>query len=121
MKKIVFRYFIDFVDGQEKWLNKMASQGYRLTKCGKVRYVFEACRPGEYQYAVDFVAEKGNKASRDYRAFIDSLGYRTFNKNININLSFGKMRWRPWAKGTGQLATNPGAFNNREEKRRDSL
>lgn len=111
MKKIVFRYFIDFMDGQEQWLNRMANQGYRLAKCGKAWYVFETCQPGEYQYAVDFVADKGNKASRDYRAFIEGLGYRTFYKNINLNFSFGKMKWRPWAKGAGQLATTPGAFN----------
>ncbi len=30
MSKIVFRYFFDFLNSQEKWLNRMAKDGYRL-------------------------------------------------------------------------------------------
>lgn len=111
MRKTVFRYFFDFLDGQEKWLNQMAAQGYRLIKCGKAWYTFETCQPGEYQYAVDFVADKGYKDSRDYRAFLESMGYRTFYKNINLNFSIGKVKWRPWAKASGQITTSPGTFN----------
>jgi len=111
MTKTVFRYFFDFIEGQEKWLNKMAKKGYRLKKCGKMVYVFESCRPDEYDYAVEFVADKSYVESKNYRQFLESMGFRTFTKNINLNFSFGKARWRPYAKGMGQVATSPGGFN----------
>jgi len=111
MTKTVFCYFFDFVDGQEKWLNKMAEKGYRLKKCGKAWYTFERCQPSEYEYAVEFVADKSYRSIEDYKVFIESMGYRTFAKNINLNFSFGKVKWRPWAKGMGQIATSPGSFN----------
>jgi len=111
MTKTVFRYFFDFIEGQEKWLNKMAKKGYRLKKCGKMVYVFESCRPDEYDYAVEFVADKSYVESKNYRQFLESMGFRTVTKNINLNFSFGKARWRPYAKGMGQVATSPGGFN----------
>ena len=122
MTKTVYRYFFDFVEGQEKWLNHMAAKGYRLVRCGKVRYDFERCRPGEYEYAVDFVGDKPWTKINDYKSFLESLGYRTFSKNANWNLNLVKARWRPWAKGMGQLATSPGGFNKElliVEKQRD--
>lgn len=44
MSKTVFRYFFDFLDGQEKWLNKMAARGYRLKKCGEDELHFRRVR-----------------------------------------------------------------------------
>ena len=32
-------------------------------------------------------------------------------KNINLNHSIGKVRWRPFAGKYGQIATSPGNFN----------
>lgn len=122
MTKRVFRYFFDFVDGQEKWLNLMAEKGYRLKKCGTLFYEFENCSPGEYEYAVEFVADKSYWKSKEYREFIESTGLRTFTKNINVNFVIGKVKWRPWAKGMGQLATSPGSFNKElliVEKKKD--
>lgn len=111
MTKTVFRYFFDFMDGQEKWLNKMASRGYRLKKCGVLAYVFESCSPDEYEYAVDYVADKSYKEAQEYKLFLEGLGLRTFTKNINLNFSVGKVRWRPYAGGKRQVATSPGGFN----------
>ena len=34
MSKRVFRYFFDFQDGQEKWLNSMAKILYYIPMCG---------------------------------------------------------------------------------------
>ena len=45
-----------------------------------------------------------------------------FTKNLNLNLSFGKMRWRPYGKGAGQVVTSPGGYNKEIliiEKKRD--
>ncbi|WP_092926479.1 DUF2812 domain-containing protein [Romboutsia hominis] len=111
MKKIVFKYFFDFLEGQEKWLNKMAKHGYRLVKVGKLTYEFEKCNPSEYIYCVEFVADKSNSEIKKYKNFLeDDIGYKSFRKNININWSFGKMKFRSWSNG-GKIATSPGSFN----------
>ncbi|MDF2924572.1 MAG: hypothetical protein K0R57_3486 [Paenibacillaceae bacterium] len=111
MTKTVFRYFLDFAGGQERWLNRMAQKGYRLQKCGKAWYTFETDQPNPYEYAVELIGDRSHKAGQDYKAFLESMGYRLFYKNINLNVSFGKATWRPWAKGTGQIASSPGGFN----------
>ncbi|MBA9086653.1 hypothetical protein FHR92_003133 [Fontibacillus solani] len=121
-KKTVFRYFFDFIDGQEKWLNSMAARGHRLKKCGKMTYTFDECKPNEYEYAVEFVGDKSYSKAKDYLRYLESMGFRTFTKNINLNFSYGKARWRPFAKGMGQIATSPGGFNKELlilEKKRD--
>lgn len=111
MKKIVFKYFFDFLEGQEKWLNKMAKHGYRLIKVGKLTYEFEKCNPSEYIYCVEFVADKSNFEIKKYNNFLENdIGYKSFRKNININWSFGKMKFRPWSNG-GKISTSPGSFN----------
>lgn len=122
MSKIIFRYFFDFADGQKKWLNSMADSGYRLKKCGKVFYVFDECHPCEYEYAVEFVGHKAYSQAKEYRRYLESMGFRTFIKSINLNFSYGKIKWRPYAVGMGQIATSPGGFNKELlilEKKRD--
>jgi len=107
----VFRYFGGFLEAQEKWLNKMAEQGYRLARTTSLMYEFDLCAPSQYEYQIEFIADKDQSYVRDYRSFLEEMGYRTFTKNINLNFSIGKLRWRPWAKGTAQIATNPGSYN----------
>lgn len=122
MSKRVFRYFFSFLETQEKWLNKMACNGFRLIRTTKLSYEFETCERAEYEYCVEFIADKSYKEAVKYREFLEEMGYRTFTKNLHINYSIGKMKWRPWAKGAGQIATNPGAFNKELlilEKKRD--
>lgn len=122
MIKTVFRYFFDFLDGQEKWLNNMAEQGYRLKKCGRMTYTFDTCDPNEYEYAVEFIGDQSYSKGKDYRRYLEDLGFRTFTKNMNLNFSYGKIRWRPYTKGMGQIATSPGGFNEELlilEKKRD--
>ncbi len=122
MSKTVFRFFFDFLDGQEKWLNCMAQRGYRLKKCGRITYTFDACSPGEYEYAVEFIGDKSYSRAKDYRAYLEGMGFGTMTKNINLNFSYGKIRWRPYAKGMGQIATLPGGFNKElliVEKKKD--
>ena len=109
MKK--YRYFGGFLTSQEKWLNKMAQKGYRLVKVGKLLYEFESCTPGQYQYAVEFVADKSKKDSQGYKEFLEGCGYKVFYKNINLNYSIGKVRFRPWAEGSGKFATNSTTYN----------
>ena len=111
MKK--YRFFGSFLEAQEKWLNQMASQGYRLIRTGKMTYEFERCSPGQVQYRVEFIGEKSRGNAEDYRQFLEDIGYKVFYKNINLNYSIGKVRIRPWAEKGGRIATN-GTTHNRE-------
>lgn len=106
-----YRLFGGFLDTQENWLNQMAQKGYRLIKAGKITYDFEECLPSEYQYAIEFVAQESYKSVKEYRSFLEELGYKVFYKNVNINFSLGKVKWRPYARGMGQISTNPGSYN----------
>ncbi len=111
MRKRVIRHFFSFFETQEEWLNNMAAQGWRLVKVGRFDYEFQSCQPNQYVYGVEFVGDKSYREAKEYRAFLEELGYQTFTKNLNINYSLGKLRWRPYAKKAGQIATNPGSFN----------
>lgn len=122
MSKIVFRYFFDFLDGQEKWLNSMAERGYRLKNCGRISYTFDRCKRDEYEYAVEFIGDQSYSKAKDYSRYLEEMGLRVLTKNINLNFSCGRMKWRPYAKGMGQMATAPGSLNKElliMEKRKD--
>jgi hypothetical protein len=110
MKKC-YRIFGGLLRTQEKWLNKMAHKGYRLIKTGKLSYEFTECRPDQYQYRIEFVAHKSYKEAKEYRAFLEDIGYTVFCKNVNLNFSIFKIRWRPYGYGMGQIATKPGSYN----------
>lgn len=109
--KRYYRFFGGFLDAQEKWLNDMAQNGYRLIGTGKMTYEFEKCQPGEYQYAIEFVANLSFKREKEYREFLEEFGYKVFYKNVNLNFSIGKIKWRPYGSGMGQISTNPGSYN----------
>lgn len=111
MGKKYFRYFFGFLDTQEKWLNSMAEKGLRLVKAGKFLYEFEECVPDKYQYKVDFVGDKSSGESKRYLDFLQEFGYRVMTKNMNLNLSVGKVKVRPYGKGAGKIAANPGTYN----------
>ncbi len=121
MKKC-YRFFGGLLDTQEKWLNKMAHSGYRMIKTGKLSYEFMECQPDQYQYCVEFVAHKSYKSEKEYRSFLEDMGYTVFYKNANLNYSTGKVRWRPYGSGFGQVSTNPGSYNKElfiVEKKKD--
>lgn len=106
-----YRFFGGLLTAQANWLNQMASRGLRLIRTEKLLYEFEPCAPGAYQYQVEFVGEKSRRSASDYAAFLREMGYRVFFKNINLNYSIGKVRYRPWAEKGGRLATNGTTFN----------
>nr|WP_295971250.1 DUF2812 domain-containing protein [uncultured Bacillus sp.] len=110
MTKKFFRYFGGFLSTQEKWLNAMSAKGYRLIKVRKFVYEFEVAEKNQYQYRIEFVAHLSNNCNKEYRDFLNDLGYTIFTKNFNVNYSIGKIRWRPYGKGMGQIS-NPGNFN----------
>ncbi|MCH5261093.1 MAG: DUF2812 domain-containing protein [Lachnospiraceae bacterium] len=111
MSKKCYRFYGGLILSQENWLNKMAEKGYRLIHTGKLLYEFEECRPGQYQYCVEFVGQKSKESAADYATFLENCGYRVFFKNINLNWSVGKVVVRPWAEQGGRIATNSTTFN----------
>lgn len=111
MTKKVYRYFGGFIERQAKWLNRMAAEGWRLIRTGKLIYEFESCDPGKYQYAVEFVADKSRRSAENYKSFLEGCGYRVCYKNANLSYSVGKVRWRPWAEAGGQITTSKTTYN----------
>lgn len=110
MKKC-YKFFGPFLSLQEKWLNKMASSGYRLVRCGKLLYEFEECTPNSKEYRVEFIGQKSKNNAESYCKFLEDMGYNVFYKNINLCYSIVKVRFRPWAEKGGRLATNFSTFN----------
>ena len=112
MSKRCYRFYGGLISSQEKWLNEMGERGYRLIRTGKLIYEFEECRPGQYQYCVEFIGQKSKENATDYARFLEDCGYHVFFKNINLNWSVGKVVVRPWAEHDGRIATNNTTFNH---------
>lgn len=111
MSKKCYRFFGGLLQTQERWLNKMAQRGYRLTAVGKLAYHFKECQPGKVVYKVDFIGHKSHRNAQDYHDFLEDVGYKVFYKNINLNYSIGKLKFRPWAEKGGRIATHQTTFN----------
>ena len=111
MSKKCYHFFGGLLNAQANWLNKMSEKGYRLIRAGKMLYEFEECKPNEVKYCVEFIGEKSKENAKDYSLFLEDMGYKVFFKNINLNYSVGKVRWRPWAEKGGRIATNATTFN----------
>jgi len=107
-----FRLFLNPVDGLEKWLNKKAKEGLRLSKVQRCIYEFERCKPGQYQYAVDYIGNKSDAERKEYESLLDEIGIRYFEKPLNLGqFAVGKIRYRPYANKGGKWATSRGMIN----------
>ena len=93
------------------WLFFLFEKGYRLIRAEKMLYEFEACKPDQVKYCVEFIGQKSKANASDYHEFLEGMGYKVFYKNINLNYSVGKVRLRPWAEKGGRIATNATTFN----------
>ena len=111
MSKKCYRFFGGLLNAQASWLNRMSEKGYRLVRTGKTLYEFKKCNPNKVLYCVEFIGEKSKESAKDYSGFLEDMGYKVFFKNINLNYSVGKVRWRPWAENGGRIATNATTFN----------
>ena len=111
MRKKCYRFFGGLLIAQANWLNKMSEKGYRLVQTGKMLYEFEECKPNQVKYYVEFIGHKTKDDAKDYYDFLEGMDYKVFYKNINLNYSIGKIRWRPWAEKGGRIATNNSTFN----------
>ena len=52
-----YRFFGGLLTAQEHWLNKMSEKGYRLIRAEKMLYEFEACKPDQVKYCVEFIGQ----------------------------------------------------------------
>ncbi len=69
-RKTVYKWFwVWDYEKEERWLNKMASEGWALTGVGFCRYVFEACEPGQYTIRLEL-----HKPDDDYISFLEQTG-----------------------------------------------
>lgn len=100
------RYFGGAMKSQEKFLNRMAAEGHRLVKTGKLTYEFAPCAPGQYEYRLEYIGHLSRKNAEDYASFLRDCGYQVFYKNINVDWNVGKIEYRPWAQKGGRLAAN---------------
>jgi len=111
MGEVFKRYYGGMLRAQEKWLNKMAAEGYRLVRTGKLDYEFDRCSPGAYQYKVEYVGLKSRESADDYAKFLEDCGYKVFFKNINLNSSIGKVVIVPWADKGGRIVSAATTYN----------
>jgi hypothetical protein len=107
-----FRIFLNPIEGQEKWLNEKAAEGFRLSRVGRFFYEFEKCNPNQYKYAVDYIGNNSNAQRKEYESFLDEMGINYFEKPLNIGqFSIGKVKCRPYANKGGKVATSWGMIN----------
>ncbi len=85
-KKTEYRLnFIWDYDKEEKWINEMAKEGWRLDNYFFCKYDFVPCEPGEYEYKIQLLDEGRNSSkSRDYIAFL---------REMDINVVDTWFRW----------------------------
>ena len=111
MIKKCCRFYAGALASQENWLNRMAADGYRLIRTGKLLYEFEECGPGQYQYCVEYIGLKSRESAEDYARFLRECGYTVFFKNINLNWNTGKVVYRPWAEKGGRISSDRTTLN----------
>ncbi|GGF61310.1 hypothetical protein GCM10010912_03160 [Paenibacillus albidus] len=125
MKKRVFKIFINALESQENWLNSMGSEGWRLVQVKQSFYTFETCKPGEFIYKIQFVADQSMQQLNQYKDYLGDLGIRHFSQGLNIGkFAIGNKRWRPYGKGATSFASLPGNINSElliMEKRNDGI
>lgn len=108
---IKLKFFLNPIERLQPWLNDIAHQGYRLTAVRNFLYSFEKTdRPPHY--LTQYLGAKSHREQREYRDFLAAAERRVFFAPINLaNINLGKVRFRPYAEGSGKLA---GANFNRE-------
>lgn len=88
IKKIKFGWFCE-VDNIEKWLEKMESIGYTLSKVELNSFYFRKGEKKRVKYFIEFQ----KFPSEDYNNMYSSLGWKSVNASYLIN-----KRWSFWKK-----------------------
>jgi hypothetical protein len=69
-----YKFFMDF-DKEERWLEEMARQGYRLTKKTSFGYQFAQTEPEDAVIKIDFRTFRNRSDFEDYRALFEDSGW----------------------------------------------
>lgn len=69
------KIFFD-IEKEIKWLNKMSSNGYKLTNRSWFSYIFEECEPDKYIYQVEKRSFISTSENEDYIVFLNSFNIR---------------------------------------------
>ncbi|WP_346934885.1 DUF2812 domain-containing protein [Clostridium sp.] len=96
-----FRVFLDPIEGQERWLNNIAKQGYKLESVSHrgCLYEFSKQKDIHYIYTVELVSNHSNEYIDNYIKELNDFGIKCFIKGSNIGqYSFGKVKLRPFIK-----------------------
>ena len=109
MNKI--KIFLNPIEGREKYLNHIASEGYRLVKSGSIIHEFEKTN-SDHRYAVEYIGYMNNKERKKYTEFLNGMNLKVFTAPLNIGkLSFGNIKLRPYNPPKSMIATSPGMIN----------
>lgn len=83
-----FRFFIDF-EKEERWLNKMATQGYELV--GKsIGYKFCSAKPENTIIKIDYRIFKNEADFQDYCALFEDSGWKHIAGTKNSGIQYFK-------------------------------
>lgn len=109
MKKI--KIFLNHIKEVPEYLNKMSDKGYRLKTVNHCVFEFEKSDK-KYYYGIQFIGYNPNKENTNYINFLKDSECRTFRIPLNqLNFAFGKLRFRPFAKGSAKLSTSFDNYN----------
>ncbi len=109
MNKI--KIFLNPIEDREKYINKIAREGYRLIRSGSFLHTFEKTDL-DYKYAVQYIGYMSNKERKEYLKFLNDMNLNVFSAPINIGkISLGNVRLRPYNLPEGMIATYPGMIN----------
>jgi len=76
-QRVVFKLYWDF-EKEERWLNRMATNGQALVRRTWCTYTFEQCAPGEWIYRIELLPQGVRRpASQEYLAFAADAGVDT--------------------------------------------
>lgn len=109
MNKI--RVFMNPIEGRERYINQIASEGYRLVKSGSILHEFEKTN-SDYKYSVQYVGYMSNTERKKYSDFLKEMNLKVFTAPLNIGkFSLGNVKLRPYNSPKAMIATYPGMIN----------
>lgn len=109
MKKI--KIFYNPIEQIPIWLNKYASQGYKLTSVQNCFYSFEKTQK-KLKYSVRFIGYDPNESNISLIDELEHSGFKTFRAPLNqLNIAIGKIKYRPLASNGARISTSYDNYN----------
>ena len=106
------RLFLNPIEGRQKYINKIAKNGYRLVNSGSILHSFEKTN-ANYRYTVQYIGYMTNKERKEYIEFLNNMNFKVFSAPLNIGkFSLGNVKLRPYNPPKRMIATSPGMINN---------